>query len=145
MATEQPTGPIGPETIREWVAQSPFIAFMGLELVALDAAKNEISMKMPLRPEFERGGPMKGQFHGGPVSALVDTVGDFAVALATKGTVPTINFRVDFLRPSSGAFLVAKAVVRRAGRTVAVADVDVFDDQGRLTAVGRGCYSAQTG
>jgi uncharacterized protein (TIGR00369 family) len=133
------------EVIKEWVAQSPFIAFMRLELVSVDQEKNEIVMKMPLRPEFERGGPNTGQFHGGPVSALIDTVGDFAVALVTKGTVPTINFRVDFLRPSTGAYLVAKAAVRRAGRTVAVADVDVFDDQGRLTAIGRGCYSGQTG
>jgi uncharacterized protein (TIGR00369 family) len=134
-----------PATIKQWMEQSPFIAFMQLEIVSVDALKHEIAMKMPLRPEFERGGTVSGQFHGGPVSALIDTVGDFAVALATKGTVPTINFRVDFLRPSTGAFLVATATVRRAGRTVAVADVDVHDDQGRLTAVGRGCYSAQTG
>ena len=133
------------ETIKEWMAQSPFIAFMRLELLSVDLEKSQIVMKMPLRPEFERGGPMSGQFHGGPVSALIDTAGDFAVALVTKGTVPTINFRVDFLRPSTGAFLVATAVVRRAGRTVAVADVDIHDDQGRLTAIGRGCYSAQIG
>lgn len=134
-----------PETVKEWLALSPFIAFMGLELVSAYPEKGEIVMKMPMRPEFERGGPIGGQFHGGPVSALIDTVGDFAVALVAKGGVPTINFRVDFLRPSTGAFLVAKAAVRRIGRTVAIADVDVYDDQNRLTAIGRGCYGAQPG
>jgi uncharacterized protein (TIGR00369 family) len=136
---------IAPETVKGWLAQSPFIAFMRLELVSIDTQKNEIVMKMPMRPEFERGGPVGGQFHGGPVSALIDTAGDFAVALVAKGGVPTINFRVDFLRPSTGAFLVAKAAVRRIGRTVAVADVEVYDDQNRLTAIGRGCYGAQLG
>ena len=70
---------------------------------------------------------------------------NFAVALMLEGTVPTINFRVDFLRPSTGPYLVARASVRRQGRTVSVVDIDVLDDQGRLTAVGRGCYSSQIG
>jgi uncharacterized protein (TIGR00369 family) len=59
--------------------------------------------------------------------------------------VPTINFRVDYLRPSTGTYLLAKARTRRVGRTVGVVDIDVFDDQNRLTAVGRGCYGAQPG
>ncbi len=133
------------DLIDQLISGSPFIRFMGLELVSLDAGIGEVAMKMPIRPEFERGGPMNGQFHGGPIAALIDTVGDFAVALLVRGAVPTINFRVDYLRPSTGPYLVARARVRRSGRTVAVVDVDILDDQDRLTAVGRACYSAQTG
>ena len=133
-----------PETIESFLKQSPFIAFMNLQLLSVDAKAGEIAMKMPMRPEFERGG-VAGQFHGGPIAALIDTVGDFAVAIAVKGGVPTINFRVDFLRPSTGTYLVARARTRRVGRTVAVVDIDVFDDQDRLTSVGRGCYSSQVG
>ena len=72
-------------------------------------------------------------------------MGDFAVALVVKGGVPTINFRVDYLRPSTGSYLLARATVRRVGKTVGVVDIDVLDEQQRLTAVGRGCYSAQPG
>ena len=133
------------DTVRRWVQGSPFIAFMNLELLDVDVEAGAVSMKMPMRPEFERGGPVGGQFHGGPIAALIDTVGDFAVAMVVKGGVPTINFRVDYLRPSTGTHLVAKARTRRVGRTVGVVDIDVFDDQGRLTAVGRGCYGAQPG
>ncbi|MCG3188947.1 MAG: hypothetical protein LKCHEGNO_01180 [Burkholderiaceae bacterium] len=133
-----------PETLDAWMKGSPFISFMRLELVAADAAEGRLTMKMPMRPEFERGAG-SGQFHGGPIAALIDTVGDFAVALVVKGGVPTINFRVDYLRPSMGAFLVATASVRRVGRTIGVVDVDVFDEHNRLTAVGRGCYGAQAG
>ncbi len=43
------------------------------------------------------------------------------------------------------ARLAATATVRRAGRTVAVVDIDVHDAEGRLVAIGRGCYSAQPG
>ena len=136
---------INAETIAGWLSQSPFIAFMSLELVSVDTAAGEIVMKMPMRAEFERGGGIGGKVHGGPVAALIDTVGDFAVAVVVKGGVPTINFRVDYLRPSTGSHLLAKARTRRIGRTVCVVDVDVFDDQGRLTAIGRGCYGAQPG
>jgi uncharacterized protein (TIGR00369 family) len=135
---------VTPETIAKWLASSPFISFMNVEVLEADADKGEISMRMPMRPEFERGGGT-GQFHGGPIAALIDTVGDFAVALIVKGGVPTINFRVDYLRPSTGSYLLAKATARRVGRTVGVVDIDVFDDQNRLTAVGRGCYGAQPG
>lgn len=133
-----------PETLDAWMKASPFISFMALELVLADAAAGRLTMKMPMRPEFERGAG-SGQFHGGPIAALIDTVGDFAVAFVVKGGVPTINFRVDYLRPSSGAYLLASASVRRVGRTIGVVDIDVFDDQQRLTAVGRGCYGAQPG
>jgi uncharacterized protein (TIGR00369 family) len=141
MMSDEPTA----EAIGRWLKQSPFIAFMNLELVGVDVPAGEVAMKMPMRAEFERGGGIGGQFHGGPIAALIDTVGDFAVAVAVKGGVPTINFRVDYLRPSTGAYLLAKARTRRLGRTVGVVDIDVFDDQGRLTAVGRGCYGAQPG
>lgn len=133
-----------PDTIDAVMKTSPFISFMNLELLSADAETGSISMKMPARAEFERGAG-SGQFHGGPVAALVDTVGDFAVALLVQGGVPTINFRIDYLRPSSGPFLVARATVRRVGKMIGVVDIDVLDDQNRLTAVGRGCYGTQPG
>lgn len=124
---------------------SPFIAFLGLKITQADEAAGSVTMTMPIRPELERGGPMTGQFHGGPVASLIDTVGDFAVAMAVGGGVPTMNFRVDYLRPSSGQMLTATALARRVGRTAAVVDIDVLDDQDRLCAIGRGTYSSAVG
>ena len=129
------------ETIRRWLQGSPFIAFLNLELLEVDVEAGAVAMKMPMRPEFERGGPLGGQFHGGPVAALIDTVGDFAVAVVVKGGVPTINFRVDYLRPAIKTGLVITAKVRRAGKSVGVVDVDVFNEQKALLAVGRATYS----
>ena len=129
---------------QEWLDESPLSAALGFTCEEIDVDSGSATLRMPMTPQVERA-PDSGQFHGGPVAALVDTAGDFAVAASLGAGVPTINFRVDFLRPSIGSFLLARAVVRRCGRTVAVADVDVFDDQGRLTAVGRGCYSARPG
>src|SRR5690349_14732088 len=90
-------------------------------------------------------GGTTGQWHGGAIAGLIDTAGDAAVALGLGAVVPTINFRVDYLRPATTRHLTATATVRRAGRTVAIVDIDVEDAEGRLVAVGRGCYGAQPG
>jgi len=97
-----------------------------------------------MAPDFERS-PETGQFHGGVIAALIDTAGDFALVLLLGGGVPTINLRVDYLRPAGGGLLTATASVRRAGRTIGVVDVDVADGTNRLVAVGRGCYSMTIG
>ena len=62
-----------PETLDAWMKASPFISFMALELVSADAAAGRLTMKMPMRPEFERGAG-SGQFHGAiaPSSATVN-------------------------------------------------------------------------
>ncbi len=143
--TDDGTAEVTRQDMETWMEGSPFIKFLGLTLESFDSEKGEAAMKMPLRPEFERGGGITGQFHGGPVAALIDTVGDFAVAAMVKGGVPTINFRIDYLRPSTGSWLLGSAVARRVGRTVGVVDIDVHDDKGRLTAIGRGCYGTRTG
>ena len=138
------TTPLDADQIQAMLDASPFISFMNLTVTNVDAEAGEITMRMPLRPEFERKAGT-GQFHGGPIAALIDTVGDYALAVALGGGVPTINFRADYLRPAFYTDLIATARVRRAGRTVGVVDVDVMDESDRLLAVGRACYSMQVG
>jgi len=123
---------------------SPAIAFHQMKVVSLDEESGVLVLEMPLRAELERA-TGSGQFHGGPVATLIDTAADFAVALKVGGGVPTINFRVDYLRPCTGPALTATATVRRAGRTMATADVDITDTEGRLCAVGRGTYLSKVG
>jgi uncharacterized protein (TIGR00369 family) len=123
---------------------SPFIKFNGMRVVSADPQTSTIVVEMPLRPELERM-PGTGQWHGGALAGLIDTVGDFALVLGVGGAVPTINFRVDYLRPATTAILIATARVRRAGRTVGVVDIDVEDTERRLVAVGRACYGMRPG
>jgi uncharacterized protein (TIGR00369 family) len=123
---------------------SPFIKFNGMRVVSADPQTSTIVVEMPLRPELERM-PGTGQWHGGALAGLIDTVGDFALVLGVGGAVPTINFRVDYLRPATTAILIATARVRRAGRTVGVVDIDVEDTEKRLVAVGRACYGMRPG
>ena len=123
---------------------SPFLGFLQLRAVALDHAAGTLTVTMPMRPELERR-LGTAQFHGGSIAAFIDIVGDFAVGMTVGGGVPTINLRIDYLKPAVGTRLTGTARVRRTGRTVALVDVDVHDEKQSLVAVGRGTYSPQRG
>ena len=124
--------------------RSPFISWLGLKVTAIDHAQSEIVMQMPMKPELERRAGTN-QFHGGPVAAFIDIVGDFAIGMIVGGGVPTINLRIDYLRPAIGNTLTGKGSVRRHGRSVALVDVEIFTDDGKLVALGRGTYSPSLG
>lgn len=128
------------EQVQAIFAQSPFISFMKLSVTSVDVERQELTVRAPIRAEFERaaGG---GQWHGGPIAALIDTVGDFALAMLIGHPLPTVNFRVDYLRPAVKTDLIAVARVRRIGRGVSTADVDVTDEKGVLLAIGRATYA----
>ena len=126
--------------IQKLLDNSPFIAFLRMEVTDLDAEKQQVTIRTPMRPEFERGAG-SGQWHGGPIAAVIDTVGDYAAAMVLERTLPTVNFRVDYVRPAVNTALNAVGTVRRLGKSVGVVDVDVFDDRGALVAIGRATYS----
>lgn len=141
----EPTTPrLEAADVQALLDRSPFIGWLGLRVVGLDHERAEITMTMPLRAELERGAGTR-QFHGGPLAAFIDTVGDFAIGIVVGGGVPTVNLRVDYLRPAIGDALTATARVRRAGKTYAVVDIDVLQPDGKLVAIGRGTYSSQRG
>jgi uncharacterized protein (TIGR00369 family) len=116
--------------------ESPFQRFLGIELVR--AEEGLVEIRAPFRPEFLRTD--RGDWvHGGILSALIDIAGDYAVATKTGGDVPTVDLRVDYLRPARGSLVVLARAVK-VGRTLGVADVEVRDDRGLVVAIGRGTY-----
>jgi uncharacterized protein (TIGR00369 family) len=137
------TSALNGEEITAWLGRSPFVAFMGLTLVDLGA--DGLSLGMDFRPEFGRSPGSEPRWHGGVVAALIDTAGDFALIAMTGSAPPTVNFRVDYLRPAVGARLTATARIRKAGRWIGFVDVDVIDPDGRLVAIGRANYAVVEG
>ena len=132
------------EQIQANFDKSPSISSLGLQALSLDYEAAEITVRMPLNPSLERVAGTK-QFHGGPIASFVDTVGDYAIGMLLGGGVPTINIRIDYLKPAVGDALTAVACVRRTGRTVTVVDIDVMNEQDQLVAMGRGTYATLVG
>src|SRR5690349_10337480 len=104
--------------------RSPFISFLGLVVLEADHDKGRVKMRMPMRPEFERQANAD-QIHGGIISALIDTAGDYALIMTAGVGIPTINFRTDYLSPAKAGDLIAVAEVRKRGRSISVVDIEI--------------------
>jgi uncharacterized protein (TIGR00369 family) len=134
------TPPLSREELQERLAHSAFIASLNLTVLTADAQNQQVVMRAAMRPEFERGRGT-GQWHGGPIAAIIDTVGDYALVMLLGRPLPTVNFRVDYIRPAIDTALIVTATVRRSGRLVGVVDVDVANEAGQLLAIGRATYA----
>jgi uncharacterized protein (TIGR00369 family) len=132
--------PLNKEELQERLARSAFIDFLRLVVLETDPGGERVVMRAEMRPEFER---LKGsgQWHGGPIAAIIDTVGDYALVMLLGRPLPTVNFRVDYVRPAINTALIVTANVRRNGRLVGVVDGDVTNEAGQLLAIGRATYA----
>jgi uncharacterized protein (TIGR00369 family) len=118
---------------------SPYQRFLGVVLERAD--DGEVEIRLPFRDEFLREDG-SDWLHGGVTSALIDIAGAYAVVTKFGVGVPTIDLRIDWLRPARAGDLLATGRVVKAGRRVSLADVEVHDAQGTLVAVGRGLFAS---
>lgn len=125
--------------VRDNMACTPFHQWLLPELVAVNDEEGSVTIRLVVRPEL---GNVAGRtdLHGGVVAALVDIAGHAAVAAKVRHNVPTIDMRVDYLRPAGGTEIIAQACAVKLGRTIGLVDVRLTDDQKRLVAVGRASY-----
>lgn len=124
------------EQVQHELNITPMVKFMGIRLESWDAANDLLTCTMSMRPEFSNM-PDFSSFHGGGIATLVDTTTCFAVIGKGFNACSTVNLRVDYLRPAISTSLKCVAKIRRLGRTAAAVDADVFDDAGKLVAIGR--------
>ena len=69
-----------------------------------------------------------GVLHAGVVAAILDSAcGYAALTLMPEGSeVVSVEFKVNLLAPARGERIVARAKVKKAGRTITVCDADAF-------------------
>ncbi|MER1967607.1 PaaI family thioesterase [Castellaniella sp. GW247-6E4] len=69
-----------------------------------------------------------GFFHAGATTSIADTAGGFAaLTMVPPGhTVLSVEFKINLMAPAQGESLEAVGRVIRAGRTLLVAQVDVY-------------------
>jgi len=125
--------------LQEEMRRPPLHAFLAPQALAVIAESGEVIIRLPFREEFRRD-PVEDGYHGGILAALIDLAGHAAVAVKTGKPAPTIDLRIDYLRPAPSVDLEARARVLRAGRAIARADIEVMAN-GVLVAVGRGTFS----
>jgi uncharacterized protein (TIGR00369 family) len=132
------------ERLQFELAHPPYHAFLRPQAVAVDAGNGVVEIRLPFRPEFQRV-PDKPEYHGGVIAGLMDLTAHAAVAVKIGKMAPNIDLRIDYLRGATATDLHAKGILRKAGRTLALVDVEVSDDKARLIAVARGVLSTSYG
>jgi len=130
----------------------PFNKVLGLSIESVSEDNTRVRFQM--RQEMI-GNYSKGILHGGVISSVLDTTGgltaSYGVVQKSVGyTLPefearisrigTIDLRIDYLRPGTGAYFVSTSSIMRAGRRVTVTRMELVNDQNLLIAVGTGTY-----
>jgi uncharacterized protein (TIGR00369 family) len=125
------------EQVQALVTRAPFHQWLGLIVTAVTDDSIEIRAKW--REEWVVN-TERGYVHGGVLAALIDLAADWAMVKQTGRGVPTIDLRVDYHRPAMRGDLITRGKVIRGGSQFATAEAQIFDEQGKLIASGRGTY-----
>ncbi|MAG92459.1 MAG: hypothetical protein CMJ48_01730 [Planctomycetaceae bacterium] len=116
----------------------PLMELLGIRAVA--ASKGEVAFEMTVEERHLR---THGIAHGGATASLMDTVlGVSALTVAAEDQqVVTIQLNMNFVRPAwQGETLVARAVLRHAGRKTVVSTGEIRTVDGDLTATGSATF-----
>jgi uncharacterized protein (TIGR00369 family) len=111
------------ERIRSSFARQGLMATLGATLGTLEEGAVEIIL-VP-RPEISQ---QHGFVHAGAVTAIADSAAGYAaLSLMPAGIgVLSTEFKINLLAPAIGDRIVARGRVVKAGRTLTVAQTDVF-------------------
>src|SRR5260370_36618630 len=123
-------------TLTELLKESPFQQLFDLSCTRLERTKGEVEIAMRYTASVERS-PGTRQYHGGAIASLIDIAGDYALWAVLGFGVPTINIRIDYLRPASDTNPRPHARVLRSGPTVGVVDSAALEAHDRLVPIGR--------
>ena len=140
--------------IREsFVERMPFNRILGIDVLSLHHDRPELRFDM--RPELV-GNYVRNILHGGVISSVLDVTGGLVAFLGVQqklrgkpvdevlerfARIGTIDLRVDYLRPGTGAWFVARGYPLRTGNKVAVTRMELLNDRDELISVGTAAYT----
>src|ERR1700689_4181062 len=125
------------EQVQALVSRAPYHQWLGLSVTAMTGDSIEIRAKW--RDEWVVN-TERCYTHGGVLAALIDLAADWAMVKQTGRGVPTIDLRIDYHRPAMPGDLIARGKAIRFGTLFATAEAQIFDQDGKLIASGRGTY-----
>ena len=75
------------------ITRSAFNKLFAPEIVEADHDSRQLTVAVQMSGHLERQ-PDTNQWHGGALSAVVDIVGCYTLAMVVNDLCPTINFRI---------------------------------------------------
>src|SRR2546421_5349124 len=119
--------------VRSIFDKANFLQHLGIQLTGTGHGSCETTLTVE-----EHHLQQHGFVHAGVIATMADhTAGGAARAASGEHDVITIEFKVNFLRPASARKLICYGKVLRAGKSVIVAEAEVFavtDSEPKLIA-----------
>jgi uncharacterized protein (TIGR00369 family) len=125
------------EKVQAMITRGPYHQWLGLTVIAF--GDDSIEIKAKWREEWVVN-PERRYTHGGVIATLIDIASDWSMLKQAGRPVPTIDLRIDYHRPAMPGDLTARGKVVRFGSQFATAEAQIFDQDGKLVASGRGTY-----
>src|SRR5712692_10124074 len=108
--------------IRASFRKQRIMQLLGARISKLEAGLVEISARN--RPQLSQ---QDGFVHAGVMASLADSAGGYAtLSLLPSGSrVLSVEFKINFTRPSIGDLVLGRGRVKKLGRTIAVCELDM--------------------
>lgn len=119
----QPRNPNYQQEVDRLFSSAPFVTDLGLELTAV--SPGNCQSRLALAPRHLQ---QDGFVHAGVIATTADhTAGTAAATLIGQGEIIlTAEFKINYLRAARGTYLDCRARVLKPGRTLSVAEAEVF-------------------
>lgn len=122
------------------VAVSPFMAGLGMQIVAIDAQAGRLRALFEAGPDYVGGA--RPTVHGGAIATMLD-VSMASLVVAMTGLdrrTATAGLHVSYLRPLSPGPCSCEVEADRVGRSMAFVHAVLFDAQGARVATAAGTF-----
>ena len=113
------------QEVRQRIGNSGFQEFLGLQVEAVESGRVEFTI--PYHDGLDRGAG--DLVHGGVLASVLDIAATYAVMSAVDTPVPTVDMRIDYLRPATHAELTVIGEIVRIGGTIAVSQAEVHQQR----------------
>jgi uncharacterized protein (TIGR00369 family) len=107
--------------------------------VTVRRTNDGVTLEARVGGEYVSGGA-SDIVHGGIVGTLLDAAATFALIDRTEHDWVTVDFRVDYLRPTRTGSAAVKGQVVRAGRSIGRASATLTDGAGNVCAQAIGTF-----
>ena len=121
-------------SINQLVNRCPYFELLSMEIIAIDTGVSQLQIDIS-RKHLQ---PF-GNVHGGVFASIIDAAAFWSVFLEVQDTsagVTTVDLKLNYLAPAAEGKLIAKGRRIKIGRTLAYAEAEVRNEQGKLLTHG---------
>lgn len=125
---------------RKVLAAQPFSVLIKTELT--EFSNYGVELRIPISTEVQQ---QNGFVHGGVVSYAADNALTFAGGAELGPSIVTSEYKINYLRPAIGDWLIARARAIHTGKRQAVCRCEIFsylNGEEKLCAVAQGAISS---